>query len=172
MLDLGLLIVRIAVGLCLAAHGTQKLFGWFGGPGLTGTTGMLRSLGLQPARFWATAAALAEVGGGLLIGLGLLGPVGPMLLLAVMMAAMWLVHRPHGFWAANGGIELPALIAVVAVALSLTGFGRYALDRVLDLGLHEPEFVVAALLAAVIGALASIATIPTTRRSATAPAGA
>jgi putative oxidoreductase len=172
MLDLGLLIVRVAVGLCLAAHGTQKLFGWFGGPGLAGTTGMVRSLGLYPARFWATVAALAEVGGGLLIDLGLLGPVGPMLVLAVVIAAMWLVQRPHGFWAANGGIEFPALIGVVAVALSLAGFGRYALDRSLDLGLHEPELVVAALIAAVIGALASVATTQTTRRSATAPAGA
>jgi putative oxidoreductase len=58
MLDLGLLIVRAAFGLCLAAHGAQKMFGWFGGPGLTGTTGFLASLGLRPARFWAIAAAL------------------------------------------------------------------------------------------------------------------
>jgi putative oxidoreductase len=172
MLDLGLLIVRTAFGLCLAAHGAQKAFGWFGGPGLNGATGFFGSLGLRPPRFWATTAAVAEVGGGLLIALGLLGPVGPALALAVMIAAAWLEHRAHGFWVTDGGIEYPALTGAVAIALALTGFGQYALDRMLDLGPRDTKFVVAALILAVIGAVASIATTRLTRQPIRAPAGA
>lgn len=172
MLDLGLVIVRAAFGLCLAAHGAQKMFGWFGGPGLNRATGFFGSLGLRPARFWAIAAAFAEFGGGLLIALGLLGPVGPALVLAVMIAAAWLVHRAHGFWVSNGGIEYPALLASVALTLALTGFGRYALDDALGLGLHEATYVAAALIVAVIGAAASIATTQSTMQPVRAPAGA
>jgi putative oxidoreductase len=173
MLDLGLLVLRAVFGLCLAAHGAQKACGWFGGPGVNGATGFFGSLGLRPARFWAVTAAVAELGGGLLIALGLLGPVGPALALAVMIAAAWLVHRPHGFWASNGGIEYPTMTGAVALALALTGFGRYALDRVLDLGLHAAEVVAAALILAVVGAVASIATTRFAARPlAQAPTGA
>src|SRR5918992_2934305 len=98
MLDLGLLILRLAVGLVLAAHGAQKLFGWFGGPRLSGTARFFGSLGLRPAGAWALITALAEAAGGLLTALGLLGPVGPALLAGVMLVAAVLVHRRHGFW--------------------------------------------------------------------------
>lgn len=172
MLDLGLVIVRAAFGLCLAVHGAQKLFGWFGGSGVSGTAGFLGSLGLKPARFWAVAAGVAEVGGGLLIATGLLGPVGPALALAVMAAAIWLVHRARGFWVTNGGIEYPGLVGSAAVGLALTGFGRYALDNVLDLKLHEPAITGVALAAGLLGALVSIAATRVAARPIQAPAGA
>lgn len=76
-MDFALLIVRIVVGLLFFGHGAQKLFGWFGGGGLNATTGWLGSIGLHPARFWALLAGLSEFGGGILLALGLLNPLGP-----------------------------------------------------------------------------------------------
>src|SRR5205814_7539283 len=87
VMDTGLLIARLVFGLLMAAHGAQKLFGWFGGHGLAGTAGFLESLGFRPGRVFATAASLAELAGGLLAALGLLGPIGPALIVSVMIVA-------------------------------------------------------------------------------------
>src|SRR5919202_5607319 len=100
-----LLIARLIFGLAMAAHGTQKLFGWFGGRGLTTTGEFFVQLGFQPGRFFAAAASAGEVVGGLLLALGLLGPVGPAIIILVMTVAMLTVHLPHGFFAANNGVE-------------------------------------------------------------------
>src|SRR5919202_2598079 len=97
-LGLGLLIARLAVGLGIASHGAQKLFGWFGGYGLKGTGGFLESLGFRPGSLYAAAAGLGEFGGGLLIALGLFGPVGPALVIAVMTVASLTAHRGKGFF--------------------------------------------------------------------------
>ena len=105
--DIGLLILRLVVGLILAGHGAQKLFGWFGGPGLQGTTGWLRQLGLRPAPFWAFMAGLSEFGGGLLLALGLLNPLGSLGIIGAMLMAIILVHWSKGLWNANGGSESP-----------------------------------------------------------------
>ena len=168
MLDLGILALRLTLGLVLAAHGAQKLFGWFGGPRLSGTAHFLGSLGLRPPRVWAVVVGLAEFGGGLLTASGFLGPVGPALIVAVMIVAMALVHARHGFWNSAGGVEFPALIALTAIAVALTGSGRYAVDRVLALSLHEPAFVAAALFIALVGAALCVVTA----RRTTQPAGA
>src|SRR4051812_44623372 len=92
LLDLGLLLVRVVFGLIFAAHGSQKLFGWFGGYGLAGTAGWLEGIGYRPGKIFATAAALGEFLGGLLLALGFLGPVGPALMVSVMIVAMVTVH--------------------------------------------------------------------------------
>ncbi|HST07680.1 MAG TPA: DoxX family protein [Gemmatimonadaceae bacterium] len=109
LVDSGLLLIRLIFGLVFAAHGTQKLFGWFGGHGLAGTGGWMESMGFRPGKTFAAAAGLGEFVGGLLFALGWLGAVGPALMLAVMLVASITVHRKNGLFATNNGIELPLL---------------------------------------------------------------
>ena len=156
-MDFGLLILRAAAGLVMAAHGAQKLFGWFGGYGLAGTAGYFEQLGFRPGRAFATAAAIAEFAGGLLIALGFLGPIGPAVVLATMIVAGVSVHWGKGLFAANGGYELALLYAVVAVGLALTGPGAYSIDAASGLAsLWTPGVVWLALAAGVIGGVANL----------------
>lgn len=135
--DVGLLILRVVVGLLLAGHGAQKLFGWFGGYGLEGTAGWLGSLGFRPARLWAFLAGLAELGGGLLLALGFLTPLGSLGIMASMLMAMAKVHWPR-VWVTENGIEHPLVNAAVAFVLGLLGPGVYALDAALGTSLPLP----------------------------------
>jgi len=154
----GLLVGRLVVGLGLAAHGTQKLFGWFGGHGRAGTGGYLESLGFKPGIVFAMAAGLSEFCGGLLVALGLFGPLGSALMVAVMIVAIVTQHRKNGFFATNNGIELPLLYATGAVALAFIGPGAYSLDAALGLRLGAHVWVdVLVLGIGVLGALASLA---------------
>jgi len=153
----GLLLGRLVLGLLMAAHGAQKLFGWFGGHGLAGTGGYFESLGFRPGRAFAAAAASAEVGGGLLVALGFLGPIGPALVLSVMIVAALTVHWQHGLFATSNGIEVPLLYATGAVALALTGPGLYSLDALLGLeALWAPSVAWAALVLGAIGGIANL----------------
>jgi putative oxidoreductase len=133
MVSIGLLIVRVAVGLMMAAHGAQKLFGWFGGYGLQKTGEFFAQLGFRPGRAFAAAASVTEVTSGLLLTLGLFGPIGPALMVSVMIVAAVTVHWGHGFFATTNGIELPFLYSVAAIGLALTGPGPYSLDALLGL---------------------------------------
>ncbi len=120
-IDVGLLILQVVVGLLIAGHGAQKLFGWLGGPGFTGTTAWIESLGLKPARFWAFVAGASEFFGGLCTALGLLHPFGPLAIIAVMLMAIVLVHAAKGLWAANGGGEYNLVLIAVALCLAWLG---------------------------------------------------
>jgi putative oxidoreductase len=155
-MDTGLLIARMVLGLLMAAHGTQKLFGWFGGYGLAGTGGFFEQLGFRPGRFFAAAAGTTEVLGGLLVATGLLGPLGPALIVSVMVVAIATVHWPHGLFAQNNGIETPLLYAVGAAALALTGPGAYSLDALLRLS-WSGEIAWIALGLGVLGGMANLA---------------
>jgi putative oxidoreductase len=127
----GLLLLRIVVGGIMSAHGAQKLFGWWDGPGMAGTTGMCSSFGCRLPNLMAWALALAELGGGLLLAAGFLTPVGALLVTTVMLNAVYLVHRPNGFFNSNGGYEFNLLITATAVALAATGPGRFSIDHAL-----------------------------------------
>jgi len=153
----GLFLVRVVVGLVMAAHGSQKLFGWFGGYGIAGTGGYLESIGFRPGRVFAAAAGASEFLGGLLIAAGLLGPVGPALVLATMIVAAVSVHGKHGLFAANNGIEVPLLYAVIAAGLIFTGPGAYSFDGMIGSGSPWPPVLSwAALLVGVAGAVANL----------------
>ncbi|HTA39414.1 MAG TPA: DoxX family protein [Candidatus Acidoferrales bacterium] len=168
-MDIALLIVRLAIGLGMAAHGAQKLFGWFGGYGLAGTGGFFEGLGFKPGKLFAAAAGFGEVGSGLLIALGIGGALGPALLIMVMLVAIATVHIGKGFFAQNGGWELNAAYISAALVLAFTGFGAYSLDRVLGLNvLTDPRQAWIALGAAVVLALLNVlARRPTASQQAT-----
>ncbi len=158
MTDQGLLIIRLVFGILMAGHGTQKLFGWFGGYGLAGTGGFFEQLGFRPGRFFAAAASTGEVISGVLIALGLFGPIGPALLLAVMIVAAVSVHWKNGVFVTSNGIEVPLLYSAGAIALALTGFGRYSLDALLGLGsAWSPPIIWGAIIAGAAGGFLNLA---------------
>lgn len=161
-MDTILLITRLFFGLALAAHGAQKLAGWFGGHGLAGTAGFMEMLGFRPGRPFAAAAGLAEVGGGLLLALGLFGPLGPAVMIMVMLVAALTVHVPHGFFAADNGVEMPLLYAAGALMLAFVGPGLYSLDALLGLPWLGDERL--AWIAVALAALAALINVALARR--------
>ncbi|MGW0207770.1 DoxX family protein [Streptomyces sp. NPDC003233] len=155
--DLGLLLLRLGTGGVLAAHGAQKLFGWFGGHGLEGTGQFMESVGYAPGKASAMAAGLAEAGGGTLLAVGLATPAAGAAAAGAMAGAA-MVHMPHGFFAQEGGYEHAASLGLAAAGLAVTGPGRLSLDHALghvfDRGWMVPVAlgVTAAATAVVIGA--------------------
>ena len=165
--SIGLLLVRVVIGTVMAAHGAQKLFGWFGGYGLNATGEFFSQLGFHPGRAFAAAGSISEIASGLLVAFGFLGPVGPALMISVMMVAAITVHWGHGLFAQSNGIELPLLYSAAAFGLAMTGFGQYSLDAWLGLaGLWVGPVTWIALLVAIAGGLGNAAL---RRRPATAP---
>jgi putative oxidoreductase len=130
-MGLALLVARLLLGTYFFAHGAQKLFGWFGGYGLKGTGGFFESLGFRPGTFFAAAAGLGEVGGGTLTALGLGGPIGPALIIMVMLVAIFTVHWNNGFWQSANGYELNTMNIAAALTLAFTGPGPISIDAVL-----------------------------------------
>ncbi len=157
LLNIGLLLIRLIFGLVMVAHGAQKLFGWFGGYGLAGTGGFFESLGFRPGRHFAFAAALSEFTGGWLFTLGFLGPVGPMLIIAVMLVASISVHWRNGLFASTNGVEVPLLYATAVIGVALIGYGTYSLDAALGLvTFWTPGLIGLALAAGVLGGIANL----------------
>ncbi|MFE7190019.1 DoxX family membrane protein [Kitasatospora sp. NPDC057541] len=128
--DAGLLLLRLALGLTMAAHGSQKLFGWFGGGGIDGTGAFFDMKGYPAPKAMAVVAGLSEVGGGLALAVGLLAPLAAAAILGTMLNAL-AVTWSGKFFAMNGGSEYELILIAAAAALALTGPGRYAVDRYL-----------------------------------------
>ncbi|MET9776067.1 DoxX family membrane protein [Streptomyces sp. NPDC006367] len=141
--DLGLLLLRLGTGGVLAAHGAQKLLGWFGGGGLEGTGQAMEAMGYSPGRASATAAGLAEAGGGLLLALGLATPAAGAAAAGAMTGAA-AVHTPNGFFAQSGGYEYAASLGLTAAGLAVTGPGRLSLDHALGHAVNRNWMVPAA----------------------------
>ena len=156
-MEFGLLLLRVVLGLTLAAHGAQKLFGWFGGYGLDGTGGFMESLGFVPGRRNALMAGLTEAGGGVLLALGLLTPAAAAVSLSVMIVAGATVHGAKGFFLANGGYEYTLVLGLAALSIAFTGPGALSLDSALGLELSGLYWGAAALAVGVLGSAVQLA---------------
>lgn len=155
--SIGILIARLLLGCGLMVHGSQKLFGWFGGYGPAGTGAFFESLGFRPGPLFAVAAGLGEFGGGLLTALGLFGAAGPALIVLVMLVATLTVHISKGFLSSNGGWELPGMNIAAALAIAFAGNGLYSLDGAIGWNvLSDPRQVWIAIAAAVVLALLNV----------------
>ncbi len=124
--------VRVGAGVIFAAHGAQKLFGWFGGYGLEGTAGWMTSIGLEPGLLMATMAGGAEFIGGLLLIVGLLVRPAALMLAVTMVVAIVTVHLQNGFFLANNGYEFGLALLAVSIGLVFRGAGSLSADRLLQ----------------------------------------
>jgi putative oxidoreductase len=158
MSETGILLLRVVVGAVMAAHGAQKLFGWFGGYGLKGTGDFFHQLGFRPGVAFVAAAGLSEFLGGLLLVLGLLTPLGAAAVLGAMIVASVSVHLKSGFFATNNGIELPFLYGLVSLGLIFIGAGKYSLDAQLGLTfLSRPTLAFGLVALTIIAAVVTLA---------------
>lgn len=165
-MSFGLLILRLVVGLTLAAHGAQKVFGWFGGYGLAGTGQFLEQLGFRPGRVQAALAGTAELVGGLFLAAGFLTPAAAAAIVAVMLVAAVSVHIKKGFFATNGGYEYTLVLAGAALALAFTGPGAFSLDQALGISWSGDAWGLASLAAGLIGGALPLLARKTERTSA------
>jgi len=131
MLDTGLLIIRLVIGFIMIGHACKKLFGWFGGEGVSGTAEFFGAIGLQPTRTMAVCAGLAELIGGFLFGAGLCMIIGAVLLMILMIVAIFKVHADKGLWNLNGGFEYNLVMLGSLLGVALAGAGAYSLDALL-----------------------------------------
>ena len=149
----GRLILRLAVGGFFVGHGTQKLFGWFGGHGPDATAQMFESLGLRPGKRHALAAGAAEAGGGAAIALGAATPLAASVLAATMLTAINRVHLKNGPWATNGGYEYNVVLIAAVLALAETGPGSPSVDAAIGIERQGAKWALLALLGGIIGAV-------------------
>lgn len=158
-IGLGLLILRLVVGLTLAAHGAQKFLGWFGGGGIKGTVGMQERMGLKPTWLWASLVILGEFGGGLSLAFGFLTPLGAAGVLGAMLMAIVRSHWKNGFWNSKRGIEFPLALLTMALAIGIIGPGSYSLDALFGIALPDTllfcVLALAAILVDIIGLIIS-----------------
>ena len=165
-IDLALLMLRVGIGGLVVAHGTQKLFGWFGGAGLAGTHTMIQGLRLRPAWLWMWIAIVSEVGGGLSFALGLLNPLGALGIFAVMLMSLILVSWPR-FWGWQNGIEYNQLFMIPAIAVAISGPGHFSLDVALGLSLPAPLTLIIGMVLMKIGLVVALVTrLPASKRTA------
>lgn len=160
-IDVALLILRIVMGLTLAAHGAQKLFGWFGGSGFAKLMQGHHTQGFRPAVIWSPVVVLGELGGGLSLAAGFLTPLGAAGAVGAMTMAILKVHWKNGFFNGQRGIEFPLQMLAIAVAIGIAGPGAYSLDALLNwhLPLTEQQLfgvlAAAALVVDIIGLIIS-----------------
>jgi putative oxidoreductase len=167
--DIALLIFRLGVGATLAAHGTQKLFGWFGGGGVEGTAAGMQAMGFLPPKQSAVLAGVGETAGGVALALGLATPLGGAAA-ASTMAAAGAVHHPAGFFATEGGFEYTGVLALAGAAVAISGPGRWSLDHLLGDRFDQPWLGPVAL--AVMGAASAVVISRRNRAVAATPPAA
>jgi putative oxidoreductase len=155
-MEYGMILLRVVAGLALAAHGSQKLFGFFGGSGPAGTRKFFAGLGFRTPLGMAFIAGLSELGGGLLFALGLFTPFASLALTVVMLNAIGTVHWKKGFFNSAGGFEYNLLIIATGLAVTATGPGRFSLDHAFGWAgsMSGPWWALAvAVLASAVGAV-------------------
>jgi putative oxidoreductase len=165
-LSLGLLIIRVIGGLTLAAHGAQKLFGWFEGPGLTKLSQGFEKQGFKPVWLWVCLVILGELGGGLSVALGFLTPLGAAGMFAAMFMAIFKSHWKNGFWNSKRGLEFPLQLLAIGVAIGLMGPGSYSLDALFGIAL---PYTLLFCVLAIIGLLIDIIGLIISRPAAVKP---
>jgi putative oxidoreductase len=171
ILDVALTILRVLIGALMFGHGAQKLFGWFGGPGMSGVSGMMASMGFRPARLWALLLALVEVLGGLSLVFGFLTPLGAALLIANMLVTIVKVHGPKGIWNMAGGMEYNLVLIASLIVTGLAGPTTYSIDRSANLVTWTPEqFFFASTALSLFGIfIALLTTVQPTEQRTTQP---
>jgi putative oxidoreductase len=150
-MKLGALVLRGTIGPLFVGHGTQKLFGWFGGPGLEGVSGMMESLELRPARRHALLASVAETLGGVLLTAGAFTPLATSMLTGSMTTAIRKVHGTKGPWVTGGGWEYNAVLIAALATLTENGAGPLSVDSARFPSLRGPAWAAAAVAAGVAG---------------------
>jgi putative oxidoreductase len=155
-MNLALLTIRLVVGLLMAGHGAQKLFGSFGGSGLESTGAVFEKLGLRPGRALALGAGAAELGGGILLAAGLVTPVAAAVVTAVMLVAIWTVHLPKGVWVTDSGYEYNLVLIAASFMLAGAGPGAWSLDHAFGIELAGSGWALASLGAGLLGAVLTV----------------
>ncbi|WML49704.1 DoxX family protein [Neobacillus sp. PS3-34] len=130
-MNIALLLIRLVIGITFMGHGSQKLFGWFGGYGIKGTGGWMESIGIKPGAAMALMAGLLEFVGGLLFTAGLLTPLAGIAIALTMIVSIVKVHGANGYWVTQNGFEYNFILLVTAIAIAISGAGKYALDAIL-----------------------------------------
>jgi putative oxidoreductase len=159
----GILFLRLILGLTMAGHGAQKLFGWFNGPGPQGVGGFMGSLRFRTPFFIGLVLGTSEFAGGTLLAAGLFTPFAALLVTVVMLSAIALVHWTNGFWNGNNGLEFPLLVWAGAVSLAATGGARFSLDAAFGWA-DNLSGVWWGVGVAIVGALISLLTLTVWRR--------
>ena len=157
-MDLGLCVLRVVFGFLMAAHGSQKLFGWFRGYGLEGTGAFMESLDFHPGRVFAIVAGVSEIGGGVLLAIGLAVPAAAATIVGVMVTAIGTVHMGNGLLATSNGVELPLLYASGAAVIAWVGPGAYSVDAALGLAtIWSPTIKLVAIVIGIAGGFLNLA---------------
>jgi putative oxidoreductase len=161
-------LARVVIGGLFIGHGTQKLFGWFGGGGLDKTAQGFESMGMRPGRRQAIAAGTAEAGGGAMLALGLLTPFSAAALSAVMLTAIRRVHLANGPWSSDGGYEYNLVMLTALLLITEHGPGKASLDAALGIEKSGSGWAVAELAAGAVGSALSdrVAAMPAGGQSA------
>jgi len=131
MISIGILLIRLVIGILFIGHGAQKLFGWFGGHGLEGTGGWFDSIGIKPGVTMALVAGLVELVGGVMFAVGLLTPLAAFMIAGTMIISIVKVHGSNGLWAQANGYEYNLTLLAVAIGIAFIGPGHFALDSLL-----------------------------------------
>ena len=163
-IDLALLIVRVVLGVIFIIHGGQKLFGWYGGPGMKGMTQWLGSMGVAHPTLFAGMATLSEFGGGLLVLVGLLTPLAAAFIVSTMVVAIVFAHAKNGFLNSNHGYEFNLSLIALALALMLSGAGTISLDRLLGLAMPLDQLPLWAIVVLVLIPFGGIISTELSRR--------